>query len=563
MKLSISTLGCPDWSFAQILENFEALGVEGIEVRGIEGQVEPDKIPYFFPENVEETRARLAAHHLKLVGFGTSASFHDPAKREANVAACKTAVDVCARVGIPAIRVFGNQAPEGEGREAVLRGIGEGIREVFRYANSRGVLVNLETHGNINSIESLRPILDVCGGEPSFGIIWDVAHSDKTTGDDFEAFYQFIKPYLRHMHIKDHLRGTTPPYKLTNLGRGDIPVAAIVRRVLADGYDGYFSFEWEKKWHPELDAPEIAFPEFTRYMRRVEAGEDPVNFNQPEGARRPLGLSTCGHPLTEPYVCALRASGVDSIELSYSEAAYKVFDWAAARRLADAYRLRLRSVHLPFSGRLSIAQLDPALRAAAVETDRAVMRAAAAVGVPIAVVHPSSEPIADGDRPAAMAYAKENLRALADEAGRLGMTLAVEDLPRTCLGRDAAEMAELLSADERLRVVFDTNHLLRGPIAGFVRAVGGKIVALHVSDYDFADEKHWLPGEGQIDWPAFMALLDEIDYAGDFTYELGFEQETRTLRRPRPLTPDDFRQNYDALCAGRTPERLPGTEYKI
>lgn len=23
---------------------------------------------------------------------------------------------------------------------------------------------------------------------------------------------------------------------------------------------------------------------------------------------------------------------------------------------------------------------------------------------------------------------------------------------------------------------------------------------LHVSDYDIVDEKHWLPGEGEVDW---------------------------------------------------------------
>ena len=267
MKLSISTLGCPDWTFEQILNNFAALGVEGIEVRGIEGIVEPDKIPYFTEEQKDETLARAAAKGLKFIGFGTSASFHDAAKWQTNVDTCKTAIDVCARMGIPAIRVFGNNCPEGEGRAETLQRIGEGIREVCRYATDKGVYVNLEIHGQINSVETVKPILDICGAEPSFGIIWDVMHSDKSTGDDFEEFYQLIKPYIRHMHLKDHLRASEPPFKLVNIGKGDIPLKAIIRRVLEDGYDGYFSFEWEKKWHPELDEPEIAFPEFAAFMK--------------------------------------------------------------------------------------------------------------------------------------------------------------------------------------------------------------------------------------------------------------------------------------------------------
>lgn len=267
MKLSISTLGCPNWTFEQILTNFEALGVEGIEVRGIEGAVDPDKIPYFSEEQKADTLARVAAHHLKLIGFGTSASFHDAAKLEANIADAKTAVDVCRRMGIPAIRVFGNTAPAGPAHDETIARIGGGIREVCRYANDKGVFVNLEIHGDINSIENVTPVLAIAGGEPSFGIIWDVMHSDRTTGDDFEPFYQLIRPYIRHVHLKDHIRAGNPPYRLTNIGCGDIPLKPIIRRLLADGYDGYFSFEWEKKWHPELDEPEIAFPQFTAFMK--------------------------------------------------------------------------------------------------------------------------------------------------------------------------------------------------------------------------------------------------------------------------------------------------------
>jgi hypothetical protein len=32
-------------------------------------------------------------------------------------------------------------------------------------------------------------------------------------------------------------------------------------------YTGSYSFEWEKVWHPELEEPEIAFPDYARVMR--------------------------------------------------------------------------------------------------------------------------------------------------------------------------------------------------------------------------------------------------------------------------------------------------------
>lgn len=30
------------------------------------------------------------------------------------------------------------------------------------------------------------------------------------------------------------------------------------------------SLEWEKRWHPELDEPEVAFPAYAAWMNRRE-----------------------------------------------------------------------------------------------------------------------------------------------------------------------------------------------------------------------------------------------------------------------------------------------------
>jgi hypothetical protein len=35
----------------------------------------------------------------------------------------------------------------------------------------------------------------------------------------------------------------------------------------ASGYKGFYCFEWEKVWHPELEDPEIAIADYARVMR--------------------------------------------------------------------------------------------------------------------------------------------------------------------------------------------------------------------------------------------------------------------------------------------------------
>jgi sugar phosphate isomerase/epimerase len=85
-------------------------------------------------------------------------------------------------------------------------------------------------------------------------------------------FYKVMKSYITHTHLKDHIRGTPGDertYKLCLVGEGDIPIKAIVKQLMDDGYDGYFSLEWEKKWHPDLPEAEIAYPGFVRVMNSI------------------------------------------------------------------------------------------------------------------------------------------------------------------------------------------------------------------------------------------------------------------------------------------------------
>ena len=43
------------------------------------------------------------------------------------------------------------------------------------------------------------------------------------------------------------------------------------------GYEGFYCFEWEKKWHPEIEEPEVAFPQYAKVVGEylAEAGVKP------------------------------------------------------------------------------------------------------------------------------------------------------------------------------------------------------------------------------------------------------------------------------------------------
>ena len=123
------------------------------------------------------------------------------------------------------------------------------------------------------------------------------------------------------------------------------------------------------------------------------------------------------------------------------------------------------------------------------------------------------------------------------------------------MGNCSKEILELISAHENLRVCFDTNHLLSEDICDFIRNVGDKIVTTHISDYDYINERHWLPGEGSIDWKSVVSAFEEVGYDGYWLYEMELETPW-SIERERNLTYSDFKYNYSSLMKKETPKKF-------
>lgn len=264
--------------------------------------------------------------------------------------------------------------------------------------------------------------------------------------------------------------------------------------------------------------------------------------------KRKTGLSQ-GAAIGPEEFQAFRDAGIDCLEISPSEKQYDSIDIGRLKALSDAYGVELRSFHLRFCdfARYDISGKDEDARRFAVAYHKKFISDCAAAGIKIFVVHASGEPIENADRAARIDRAKASLCELAEYADRFGAVVAVENLPRTCLGNTGKELMDLISCDDRLRIYFDTNHLLSEDHETFLRAVAPKLITTHFSNYDFINERHWLPGEGDIDWKALMDLLDETGYAGAVVYEVPLAAAMNTLARHRDLTPADIKRNHIEL----------------
>ena len=222
---------------------------------------------------------------------------------------------------------------------------------------------------------------------------------------------------------------------------------------------------------------------------------------------------------------ANKAAGLDYIEVTMNDVIGKDPQGAPERAQAlmndiQEAGLKVWSVHMPYSRTIDISLLDDAKRADAVQYVKDMMRVAGIFQPQYIVLHPSSEPIYPDEREERLAQSHASIGELAEVAKEIGATLCVENLPRTCLGQNGEEMMKLIEGYDEVGLCFDTNHLIYQSHSDYFKAVGkGKIKTVHISDYDFADERHLIPGEGLIDNKALWDGIKENGYEGIMMFE--------------------------------------------
>ncbi len=267
--LAFSTLGCPKWPWARVIEQAARLEYAAIELRGIEGEMDLTKRPELTGSGLAQTRKDLAALGLTVSDLGASARMHesDPAKRAAQMAEGRRFIDLAHTLGTPYVRVFGDQFPKGEDRPAVMDRVVAGLRELAEHARGSGVAIIVESHGDFTDSATLRDLLQRAAG---VGLLWDTHHTFVAGKEPPAETYKALGEWVRHTHIKDSKpEGDGVRYVLP--GAGTVPLRDIVGVLARGGYKGYYCFEWEKAWHPDIEEPETAFPRYAEVMRRLLA----------------------------------------------------------------------------------------------------------------------------------------------------------------------------------------------------------------------------------------------------------------------------------------------------
>lgn len=264
--LAFSTLACPQWSIEQAIQAASDYGYDALEWRLADGEL----ITATLSEQIRDRLvAATRARHLPVITLDTSCRllYNDEPQRLATLDEATAMLQLAHDLGAPAIRVFGGDPAPHVTMAASMAAAAAMLGAIAERARSFGVRVLVETHDALWSHTSnTRTLLDTANMSNT-GIIWDVYHTCRA-GESPAGAAQILGATIASVHIKDG-RQTADGWQLCLPGEGDIPLGQIFRALHAQNYQGPFCFEWEKLWHPELAAPEVALPMGVRLIRKL------------------------------------------------------------------------------------------------------------------------------------------------------------------------------------------------------------------------------------------------------------------------------------------------------
>lgn len=279
MKLAFMTLGCPNWDLVTICKRGREYGFDGVDFRGYLDTVDITLRPEF-TTGVAATQRMLSDAGLEVSAISSSITVCNPDNMANNLEEARRTIGVARSLGAANVRIFGGG--DANIPRLALTKIGrECIEKILTLDGAASLHWLFETHDLWVKAADCKLLLDGIPN-PAFGALWDMGHTYRIGGekpaDTFKALSdRGGKTRVGYTHIKDAVYN--PQHKLAMEdgwyyvlpGEGQLPLAESIAILHANGYDGWLQFEHEKRWHPTLLEPEVAFPAYAAWARRLIA----------------------------------------------------------------------------------------------------------------------------------------------------------------------------------------------------------------------------------------------------------------------------------------------------
>ena len=272
MQLAFTTLGCPGWDLDTIIARAVDYGYQGVDFRGYLDDVDITARPEF-TTRAAETARKFSDAGLVVPCFSSSCHAFCPTRerKAESLDELRRYAELCAAFNAPYIRIFGGGIGETSRPRAVSMAA-ETLTELAAAAAEYDLTIVFETHDDWTAALDVRALLAATQAD-NVAVLWDTHHPYRMDGEDPAETCRILGTWIQYTHWKDSRPDASAQhgYHLCMFGDGDLPLNDMLAALRGVGYDGWLTLEWELRWHPDLDAPELAFPRYAEEMRRLLA----------------------------------------------------------------------------------------------------------------------------------------------------------------------------------------------------------------------------------------------------------------------------------------------------
>jgi len=268
LKFCGHTMGVPGMGVVEAMRLFGDLGFDGIEIRvSDQGTIDPADFGPDLAATINAARRETGVAVACLTPYYRQ--FHVAAEREAEMAGMRATVEMAARLDCSMVRVFAGKEPPTAGpeHERAWDDFASALRELGTEAAPYGVTFAIESHGGTltpSLAETVRLVEAI--GLDNVGVLMDYANAYEFGPPGREAV-RLVAPFLKHVHMKDHVVQEDGAFETVDFGAGNIGWPEVLDELVAVGYDGYVSDEYERCWHPDLPPAEVAMKQHIEWLR--------------------------------------------------------------------------------------------------------------------------------------------------------------------------------------------------------------------------------------------------------------------------------------------------------
>lgn len=276
MKIGFSSLVAPEWNLEELVSNAHTFGFDGLELRGIRGQLHLPLVPELAGDP-QATAELFKTHNIELICLGTSASLGGLNRRE--VAEQRNnlieTIELAASLNCPLVRMFAGEIPPGSTHQATISRVAAVLPTVADVAARHRVTIVVENGGDMLNSRDLWFIIDAAD-HPAVRSCWNPCHAMASNERSTTAVPR-LASRLNLVHVCDadfDEHGRLTQYQLPGQGQVDWPRTIELLRGAV--YRGYLVFEWPKLWVATLPAPETVLGSVAEFLRTRIEHRDPV-----------------------------------------------------------------------------------------------------------------------------------------------------------------------------------------------------------------------------------------------------------------------------------------------